>query len=132
MKKQFTHSKTKPEPVAVKAVIASLMDQARDKADFVDRDDPDDIFTLDIRMLHEAVKRLQKSRAKPVIVSTTKGREYIDYICPLCRDTITQRRKGQKEGLYRHKYHDSCGQRLCWEKMATRGKLIIKSQEVSK
>ena len=132
MKKPFARNKVKPEPIAVKAVIASLMDQARDKADFVDRDDPDDIFTLDIRMLHEAVKRLQKSRAKPVIVSTTKGREYIDYICPLCRDTITQRRKGQKEGLYRPKYHDSCGQRLCWEKMATRGKLIIKSQEASK
>ncbi len=130
MRKQFLHSNAKLEPIAVKAVIASLMDQARDKADFVERDDPDDIFTL--RMLHEAVKRLQKAQAKPVIASTARDREYIDYICPHCRDTITQRRKGQKEGLYRPKYHDSCGQQLCWEKLAIKGKLKIKNQEASK
>ena len=130
MRKQFLHSNAKPEPIAVKAVIASLMDQARDKADFVERDDPDDIFTL--RMLHEAVKRLQKAQAKPVIASTARDREYIDYICPHCRDTITQRRKGQKEGLYRPKYHDSCGQQLCWEKLAIKGKLKIKNREASK
>lgn len=132
MRKQFLHSNAKLEPIAVKAVIASLMDQARGKADFVERDDPDDIFTLDIRMLHEAVKRLQKAQAKPVIASTARDREYIDYICPHCRDTITQRRKGQKEGLYRPKYHDSCGQQLCWEKLAIKGKLKIKNQEASK
>ena len=130
MRKQFLHSNAKLEPIAVKAVIASLMDQARDKADFVERDDPDDIFTL--RMLHEAVKRLQKAQAKPVIASTARDREYIDYICPHCRDTITQRRKGQKEGLYRPKYHDSCGQQVCWEKLAIKGKLKIKNQEASK
>ena len=132
MKKPFARNKVKPEPIAVKSVIASLMDQARDKTDFVDRKDPEDIFSLDIRMLHEASRLLKRMQEKPVIVSTAKDREYIDYICPHCRDTITQRRKGQKEGLYRPKYHDSCGQRLCWEKMATRGKLIIKSQEASK
>ena len=62
MKKQFAHNKFKPEPIAVKSVIASLMDQARDKTDFVDRKDPEDIFSLDIRMLHEA-SRLQIGRA---------------------------------------------------------------------
>lgn len=132
MRKQFLHSNAKLEPIAVKAVIASLMDQARGKADFVERDDPDDIFTLDIRMLHEAVKRLQKAQAKPVIASTARDREYIDYICPHCRDTITQRRKGQKEGLYRPKYHDSCGQRLNWEKLVIHKKLKIKKQEALK
>lgn len=83
-------------------------------------------------MLHEAVRRLQKTQAEPVIISTTRDREYIDYICPHCRDTITQHRKGQKEGLYRPKYHDSCGQRLNWEKLAIHKKLKIKKQEVSK
>ncbi|MCI9226033.1 MAG: hypothetical protein HFE91_11305 [Acutalibacter sp.] len=41
MKKEFAHIKAKPEPIAVKAVIASLLDQARDKVSFVGRDDPD-------------------------------------------------------------------------------------------
>lgn len=132
MKIPFAHSKKPQEALELKAVIASLLDQARDKVSFVDRDDPDDIFTLDIRMLHEAVRRLQKTQAEPVIISTTRDREYIDYICPHCRDTITQRRKGQKEGLYRPKYHDSCGQRLNWEKLAICGKLKIMKQEASK
>lgn len=132
MKTPSVHSKKPQEALELKAIIASLLDQARDKVSFVDRDDPDDIFTLDIRMLHEAVHRLNKMQAKPVIVSTARGREFIDYICPHCRDTITQRRKGQKEGVYRPKYHDFCGQRLNWEKMAIRGKMKIKKQEVSK
>lgn len=128
MKIPSAHSTNPQKTMELKAVIASLLDQARDKVSFVDRDDPDDIFTLDIRMLHEAVRRLQKTQAEPVIISTTRDREYIDYICPHCRDTITQRRKGQKEGLY----HDSCGQRLNWEKLAIYGKLKIKKQEASK
>lgn len=132
MKIPFAHSTKPQETLELKAVIASLLDQARDKVSFVDRDDPDDIFALDIRMLHEAVRRLQKTQAKPVIISTTRDREYIDYICPHCRDTITQRRKGQKEGLYRPKYHDSCGQRLNWEKLVIHKKLKIKKQEALK
>ncbi|MCI9192491.1 MAG: hypothetical protein HFE92_03695 [Acutalibacter muris] len=132
MKTPSVHSKKPQEALELKAIIASLLDQARDKVSFVDRDAPDDIFTLDIRMLHEAVHRLHKMQAKPIIVSTAKGREYIDYICPHCRDTITQRRKVQKEWLYRPKYHDSCGQQLNWEKMAIRGKLKIKKSEASK
>ncbi len=82
MKIPFAHSTKPQETLELKAVIASLLDQARDKVSFVDRDDPDDIFTLDIRMLHEAVRRLQKTQAEPVIISTTRDREYIDYICP--------------------------------------------------
>lgn len=132
MKASSVHCTKSQEALELKAVIASLIDQARDKADFVDREDPEDIFALDIRMLHEAVRRIQKMQAKPVIVSTTGDREYVDYICPYCRDTITRRRKGQKEGMYRPKYHDSCGQRLCWEKAAIKGKLKIKIQEASK
>lgn len=132
MKTPSVHSKKPQEALELKAVIASLLDQARDKVSFVDRDDPDDIFTLDIRMLHEAVHRLHKIQAKSVIVSTARGREFIDYICPHCHDTITQRRKGQKEGVYRPRYHDFCGQRLNWEKIAICGKLKIQNKEVSK
>ena len=118
--------------IKVKEIIASLIDQARDKIDFAHYDEPDNIFVHDIRMLRQAALLLQKMQAKPVIVSTARDREYIDYICPCCRDTITQRRKGQKEGLYRHKYHDSCGQRLRWEKPIIKGKIKIKEQEASK
>nr|DAW55830.1 MAG TPA: hypothetical protein [Caudoviricetes sp.] len=50
----------------------------------------------------------------PVIMRTETDREYIDYICPKCRDIIDQIRKGQKQGAYRPKYHDDCGQRLDW------------------
>ena len=116
----------------MKEIIASLIDQARDKTDFAHYDEPDNIFVLDIRMLRQAALLLQKMQEKPVIVSTARDREYIDYICPYCHDTITQRRKGQKEGLYRPNYHDSCGQRLNWEKCAIKGQLKIKNQEVSK
>lgn len=121
-----------PKNIKVKEIIASLIDQARDKTDFAHYDEPDDIFVLDIRMLRQAALLLQKMQAKPVIVSTARDRDYIDYICPHCRDTITQRRKGQKEGLYRPKYHDSCGQRLCWKKLIIKGKVKLKKQEDSK
>lgn len=129
MKIPFAHSTKPQETLELKAVIASLLDQARDKVSFVDRDAPDDIFTLDIRMLHEAVHRLHKMQAKPIIVSTAKGQRVHRLHLPHCRDTITQRRKGQKEGLYRPKYHDSCGQRLNWEKLVIHKKLKIKKQE---
>ena len=132
MKLSLEHCNVIQKKAKVKEIIASLIDQARDKTSFVDHADPDDIFVLDIRMLLQAALLLQKMQAEPVIVSTARDREYIDYICPRCRDTITQRRKGQKEGLYRPKYHDSCGQRLCWEKLAIKGKVKIKKQGDSK
>lgn len=132
MKLSLEHCKVIQKKAKVKEIIASLIDQARDKTSFVDHADPDDIFVLDIRMLLQAALLLQKMQARPIIMSTARDREYIDYICPRCRDTITQRRKGQKEGLYRPKYHDSCGQRLCWEKLAIKGKVKIKKQEDSK
>ena len=56
-------------------------------------------------------------QAKDVIVSTDDDREYIDYTCPKCGDIISQRRKGQKKGVYQPKYHDSCGQQLDWTRV---------------
>lgn len=55
-------------------------------------------------------------KARDVIVKTADDREYIDYICPKCRDIISQQHKGQKIGLYQPKHHDSCGQRLDWSR----------------
>ena len=51
----------------------------------------------------------------PVLVNDEPDREYIDYICPRCKDIISQRRRGQRmETVYQCKYHDNCGQRMDW------------------
>ena len=51
----------------------------------------------------------------PVLVNDEPDREYIDYICPRCKNTISQRRRGQRmETVYKCKFHDNCGQRVDW------------------
>lgn len=51
----------------------------------------------------------------PVLVNDEPDREFIDYICPRCKDTISQRRRVQRvETVYQCKYHDNCGQRVDW------------------
>lgn len=51
----------------------------------------------------------------PVLVNDEPDREYIDYICPRCKNTISQRRCGQRmETVYKCKFHDNCGQRVDW------------------
>ena len=51
----------------------------------------------------------------PVLVNDESDREYIDYICPRCKDIISQRRRGQRmETVYQCKYHDNCGQCVDW------------------
>ena len=51
----------------------------------------------------------------PVLVNDETGREYIDYICPRCKDIISQRRRDQRmETVYQCKFHDNCGQRVDW------------------
>ena len=51
----------------------------------------------------------------PVLINDEPDREYIDYICPRCKDIISQRRRGQRmETVYQCKYHDNCGQRMDW------------------
>ena len=55
------------------------------------------------------------NEALPVLVNDEPDREYIDYICPRCKNTISQRRRGQRmETVYQCKYHDNCGQRVNW------------------
>ena len=58
MRALYAHNVKPQKTLELKAVIASLLDQAMDKLSFVDRDDP--IFTLDIRMLRQAALLLQK------------------------------------------------------------------------
>ena len=55
------------------------------------------------------------NEALSVLVDDEPSREYIDYICPRCRETISQRRRGQSMSMvYQCKYHDNCGQRVDW------------------
>ena len=55
------------------------------------------------------------NEALPVLVNDEPDREYIDYICPRCKNTISQRRRGQRmETVYQCKFHDNCGQRVDW------------------
>ena len=70
----------------------------------------------DILDIIEAFPTLtQPNEPLPVLVNDETGREYIDYICPRCKDIISQRRRGQRmETVYQCKYHDNCGQRVDW------------------
>ena len=67
-----------------------------------------------------ARKALQSALTPPnepltVLINDDPDREYIDYICPRCKDIISQRRRGQRmETVYQCKYHDNCGQRVDW------------------
>ena len=68
----------------------------------------------------EAIRRIgtlpPPNEPLPVLVNDEPDREFIDYICPRCKDTISQRRRGQRmETVYQCKYHDNCGQRVDWE-----------------
>ena len=55
------------------------------------------------------------NEALPVLVNDEPDREYIDYICPRCKEIISQRRHGQRmETVYQCRYHDNCGQRVDW------------------
>ena len=50
-----------------------------------------------------------------ILVLDEPDREYIDYICPKCKNTISQRRRGQlMRDVYQCKYHDNCGQQVDW------------------
>ena len=66
-------------------------------------------------ILEEMPTLTPPNEALPVLVNDEPGREYIDYICPKCRNIISQQRRGQRmETVYQCKYHDNCGQRVDW------------------
>ena len=50
-----------------------------------------------------------------------EGREYIDYVCPKCKETITQARKDARTVILAvRKYHEDCGQPLRWPMAGTK------------
>lgn len=60
---------------------------------------------------------------RKVKIDTEPDREYVDFRCPCCGDTISQRRKGMNlsgapgryVAMYMPAHHDKCGQALDWE-----------------
>ena len=74
---------------------------------------------MDMDKVRKAVQNMPAltppNEALPVLVDDEPDREYIDYICPRCKNTISQRRRVQRmETVYQCKYHDNCGQRVDW------------------
>ena len=64
-----------------------------------------------------AALREKVATPRDVIILDEDGREYIDYICPKCKKTITQARKDVRTMiLATRKYHEECGQPLKWPK----------------
>ena len=74
---------------------------------------------MDMENVREAIKMMPTltppNEPLSVLINDEPDRAYIDYICPKCKGTISQRRRGQKmETIYQCKYHDNCGQRVDW------------------
>ena len=68
-----------------------------------------------IQLLYDMPTLTPPNEPLPVLVNDEPDREYIDYICPRCKNTISQRRRGQRmETVYKCKFHDNCGQRVDW------------------
>ena len=73
---------------------------------------PADVVIEDIRSMPTLTP---PNEPLTVLVNDEPDREYIDYICPRCKNTISQRRRGQRmETVYKCKFHDNCGQRVDW------------------
>lgn len=106
--------------MAVRAINASRFAEILEqwKKDCLQDNDQQsaDVISDVILQLDDMPTLTPPNEALPVLVNDEPDREYIDYICPRCKNTISQRRRGQRmETVYQCKYHDNCGQRVDWE-----------------
>lgn len=84
-----------------------------DAADQIERDQKE------IAELREELENLKKPL--DVEIFDEEGREYIDYVCPKCKETITQARKDARTVILAvRKYHEDCGQPLRWPMAGTK------------
>ena len=82
-------------------------------ADQIERDQKE------IEALREELENLKKPL--DVEIFDEEGREYIDYVCPKCKETITQARKDARTVILAvRKYHEDCGQPLRWPMEGTK------------
>lgn len=73
----------------------------------------------EIAALHKELENLKKPL--DVEIFDEEGREYIDYVCPKCKETITQARKDARTVILAvRKYHEDCGQPLRWPMAGTK------------
>ena len=73
----------------------------------------------EIEALREELENLKKPL--DVEIFDEEGREYIDYVCPKCKETITQARKDARTVILAvRKYHEDCGQPLRWPMAGTK------------
>ena len=73
----------------------------------------------EIEELREELENLKKPL--DVEIFDEEGREYIDYVCPKCKETITQARKDARTVILAvRKYHEDCGQPLRWPMKGTK------------
>lgn len=73
----------------------------------------------EIEELREELENLKKPL--DVEIFDEEGREYIDYVCPKCKETITQARKDARTVILAvRKYHEDCGQPLRWPMAGTK------------
>lgn len=100
-------------------MFASLYEPActdlllRHAADQIERDQKE------IAELREELENLKKPL--DVEIFDEEGREYIDYVCPKCKETITQARKDARTVILAvRKYHEDCGQPLRWPMAGTK------------
>ena len=85
----------------------------REAADQIERDQKE------IAELREELENLKKPL--DVEIFDEEGREYIDYVCPKCKETITQARKDARTVILAvRKYHEDCGQPLRWPMAGTK------------
>ena len=76
-------------------------------ADQIERDQKE------IAELHKELENLKKPLDVEIV--DEEGREHIDYVCPKCKETITQARKDARTVILAvRKYHEDCGQPLRW------------------
>lgn len=76
-----------------------------------------------IEQQQATIERLTKERdelrEKAVIVELIDEEGYAyqfeHYLCPNCKNVISQRPKGAKTSLYKPECCDDCGQKLLWE-----------------
>ena len=87
--------------------LAGLYCANKDAAEIIERDQKE------IEALREELENLKKPL--DVEIFDEEGREYIDYVCPKCKETITQARKDARTMILAvRKYHEDCGQPLRW------------------
>lgn len=68
------------------------------------------------RIKDMSILALEKEIPKRIKEQTEDDRQFIDYVCPNCKNTLQQKMKGAtRTTIYKYKYCHYCGQALEWD-----------------